>query len=229
MYKIWPLGQLPKEIQRAEFSELSAAGYSWHDPMEIVDIFEKKVAQFAGSKYAVAVDCCSHGLFLALKYINAAGTVTIPSRTYVSVPFQIIHAGCQVQFENIEWSGIYQLKPHNIYDGAVRWQKNMYVGGFHVLSFQIKKHIPIGRGGMILTDDLEAYKWFKKSCHDGRSFMVEHFKDDISSIGWHFYMTPEDAARGILLMDKLDVQHGDCADHTCYQDLTKLRYFADEN
>jgi hypothetical protein len=30
-------------------------------------MFEEKVAKFAGSKYAVSIDCCSHGLFFIFK------------------------------------------------------------------------------------------------------------------------------------------------------------------
>ena len=47
-----------------------------------------------------------------------------------------------VKFEDIKWSGIYQLKPYPIYDSAVRMTKGMFVGGddnMQILSFQIKK------------------------------------------------------------------------------------------
>jgi dTDP-4-amino-4,6-dideoxygalactose transaminase len=225
MHKTWPLGDLPKQMQRPEFAQLSEQGYTWSDPMEVVEIFEKKVAEFAGSKYAIAVDCCSHGVFLSLKYLRASGEITIPDRTYVSIPFQILHAGCSVKFEDIEWAGVYQLKPWPVYDGAVRWHKNMYVGGFHVLSFQIKKRVPIGRGGMILTDDYDAYCWLKTACHDGRNSYIDHHNDDIQSLGWHYYMTPEDAARGILLMDQTPEYNEDSGNHLCYRSLSSLPVF----
>ena len=88
-YKEWPLGKLEEHQRRKELDVLTEMGYTGTDPRDAVDIFEKEVAAFAGSKYGVAVDCCSHGLFLSLKYLKATGTVTIPSRTYVSVPMQI--------------------------------------------------------------------------------------------------------------------------------------------
>ena len=52
---------------------------------------------------------------------------------------QIMHAGCKVKFEDIEWSGVYQLKPTRVYDGAVRWKKGMYVSddALQVVSFQL--------------------------------------------------------------------------------------------
>jgi dTDP-4-amino-4,6-dideoxygalactose transaminase len=223
-YKVWPV-ELTYDWQRPELAQLTRAGYIWKDPSDVVNLFEEKVAQFAGSKYAVAVDCCSHGIFLALKYLNASGIVEVPSRTYISVPTQVIHAGCQVKFVDYAWSGVYKLNPYPIWDGAVRWRKDMYEGGFHVLSFQIKKRIPIGRGGMILTDDLDAYRWFKRASHDGRTFGVGFTKDIIESLGWHYYMTPEDAARGILLMDQTAEINDDSGCDLSYSDLSMLPIF----
>ena len=204
-YNVWPVGKLPKKWQRPELDQLTKAGYNWDDPRDVIDIFEKKVAKFAGSKYAVALDCCSHGLFLCMKYLECQGTITIPKHTYVSTPMQIIHAGCKVNFEDLEWSGVYQLKPYPIWDGAVRWRKDMFVGGdnLQVVSFQIKKRVPIGRGGIIMTNSKEAYNWLKYASYDGRDLNKYYADDDFAMIGWHYYMTPEDAARGILLMDQI--------------------------
>ena len=68
------------------------------------------------------------------------------------------------------------------------------------LSFHAKKHLSIGRGGMILTDNKKAYEWFKKARFDGRS-EVPLYKDKIKFVGWNMYMTPEQAARGLMLFD----------------------------
>ena len=38
--------------------------------------------------------------------------MTIPKKTYLSVPMSIIHSGGKVEFEDLDWSGIYQLKPY---------------------------------------------------------------------------------------------------------------------
>ena len=82
MYNVWPLDTLPEELQRPELGLLKKHGYTFDDPREVVELFEHKVAEFTGSPYAVAVDCCSHGLFLSLKYLNAQGTITIPTHTH---------------------------------------------------------------------------------------------------------------------------------------------------
>jgi dTDP-4-amino-4,6-dideoxygalactose transaminase len=225
MFDPWPLGQLPKELQRHELDTLLAMGYRGDDPREAIDLFEKKVAEFAGAKYGIAVDCCSHGLFLSLKYLNATGTITIPSRTYISVPMQIKHAGCNVAFEDVSWSGVYQLKPYPVWDGAVRWTKGMYQGGFHVVSFQMKKRVPIGKGGMILTDDINAYRWLKRACHDGRDVNMFYGDMEFDMLGWHYNMTPEDAARGIILMTNTPEVNDDSATDKSYTDVSRFKIF----
>jgi dTDP-4-amino-4,6-dideoxygalactose transaminase len=207
MHNRWPLGDISKHLQRPELSQLLDKGYEFNDPWDVIDIFEKKVAAFAGSRFGIAVDCCSHGLFLCMKYLKATGDITLPKKTYVSVPMQVIHAGCNVKFEDIKWFDQYQLKPYPIWDAATMWQRGMYQSGYQVISFQIKKYIPIGRGGMILTDDAQAYRWLKKACHDGRDMEKVYLHDEFELVVWHYYMTPEDAARGILLMD---YKNSDC-------------------
>ena len=51
-----------------------------------VSNFEKEIARFFGAPYAVAVDCCTHGLELCLRQ-QEIKHYTVPKRTYISVPF----------------------------------------------------------------------------------------------------------------------------------------------
>ena len=37
--------------------------YNVRDAWGVVDIFEKRIAEYAGSKYAVSVDCCTNAYF----------------------------------------------------------------------------------------------------------------------------------------------------------------------
>ena len=219
----WPVGKLPKEFQRPELDQVKALGYDWSDPRDVIDIFERKVAEFAGSKYGVSIDCCTNGLYLALKYVDAKGLIEIPKNTYQSVPMTIRHAGCHPHFRHEEWSGTYQLKPYPIWDAATRWRRGMYQGGLHVVSFQIKKWIPIGRGGMILTDDKAAYDWLVKARYDGRDLSINQWDDDTDICGWHMYMTPEDAARGIILMDQVADDNPDCGGWQNYADQSQKK------
>jgi len=233
-YNSWPLGKLPLEFQRPELGRIKELGYDWQDPRDVIDIFEKKVAKFAGSKYAVTTDCCSHGIFLSIKYLQSIGeitqetVITVPDRTYVSVPMQIKHAGVNVDFEDVQWSGLYNLKGTRIWDAAVRWTKGMYVGGnsLHVVSFQLKKRIPIGKGGIILTDDENAARWLKLASYDGRDLTTPY--TDVNHVtipGYHMYMTPEDAARGIILMDQVPEVNEDSGGSFNYTKLTDLKIY----
>ncbi len=207
MHNTWPLGKIPKEFQRPEPDQIRELGYDWNKPHEIVEMFEKEIALYAGSKYAVAVDCDTNAIFLCLKYLKKfKEIISIPAHTYISVPNIIVTAGYQrLNLDEEHWEGLYQIKPLNVWDSAGRFTKGMYIGGnnFQTLSFQIKKRLPIGRGGMILTDDKEAYDWLVKARYDGRDLNKPQTEDNIEIFGYHMYMTPEDAARGLILFNQL--------------------------
>lgn len=176
------------------------------NPYKIVDDFEQAIAAYCGSKYAVAVESCSAAIFLCLQYerlsIEGRQVILIPKYTYPSIPCSIIHSNFIVIFTDDEWEGQYQLYPLPIFDAALRFKKNMYHGGFQCLSFHIKKLLPIGRGGAILTDNFEAVKWLRKARFDGRE-PIPLQQDNFTMLGWNFYMPPADAARGLQLLQAL--------------------------
>lgn len=166
---------------------------------DVIRQFEKTIAKHCGAPYGVAVESCSSALFLCCVYLRVK-VVQIPKKTYFSVPAGIRHAGCRaVWFEDIEWRGEYPLRPYPIIDSAMRFKKGMYKKGeFRCLSFHYAKHIPIGRGGMILTDSKKARDWFRIARNDGRREIPKE-KDRVSMWGWNHYMTAEQAARGLEL------------------------------
>jgi dTDP-4-amino-4,6-dideoxygalactose transaminase len=199
-----------------------------NNPFKIVEMFEEEVANYTGAKYAVSVDNCTNALFLCCKFLNV-DEVTIPSKTYLSVPQSIIHAGGEVIFDKRDvtnsWSGIYQLKPYPIYDAAKRFTSNMYIPNtFMCLSFHIKKTLKIGKGGMILTDNEDAVKWFKKARYEGRSEKLYH-EDDIDMLGWNMYMTPQQASHGLSLMQNIKLNNNDLGENDGYRDLTEFTVF----
>ncbi len=170
-----------------------------NDSFAVVARFEERVAEFAGAKYGVAVATGTWAIFLCCKMLKVK-TVRLPARTFISVPMSILHAGGKVRLADSRWTGVYDLNPYPIIDGALRWRRGMYEGGLHCLSFHARKHLPIGEGGMVLTDDLESAKWLQAARYSGRrgpAFRVE----DVTTEGWQAYMTPEKAARGLHLMD----------------------------
>ena len=199
-----------------------------HNPYKIVKMFEEEVAHYTGAPYAVSVNSCTNAIFLACRYEKVQGKeVIIPKRTYLSPPQSIMQAGANLVFEDISWKGIYQLKPFPIYDAAKRLTSNMYIPGSHMcLSFHIKKHLKIGKGGMILTDSEEAVEFFRKARYEGRSELQYH-QDMIDEEGWNMYMTPEQAARGLSLMQHYPEHVEDVPEEPFYKDLRDFPLFKD--
>ena len=164
----------------------------------VIRQFEETIATHCGAPYGIAVESCSAALFLCCLYCKVQ-EVHIPKKTYHSVPCGIIHAGGKVKWSDEEWSGAYQLKPYPIWDSAVRFKRDMYIpGSLYCLSFQSSKHLPIGRGGMILCDDIKTEIWLKKMRFDGRREIPKE-KDKVDVVGWNMYMTSDQAARGLEL------------------------------
>ena len=70
---------------------------------KVTEEFEEKLAHYTGAKYAITVDNMSNALFLTLMYEDIKDQeITIPNRTYPSVPCEIIHAGGKVKFEKVK-------------------------------------------------------------------------------------------------------------------------------
>ena len=201
-----------------------------HNPFKIVNMFEEEIAEYTGATHAVSVDSCTNALFLCCKYLNV-DKVTIPCRTYLSVPMSIIHSGGEVIFdktpETNHWHGAYQLKPYPIYDSAKRLTSDGHTTDtFTCLSFHIKKQLKIGKGGMILTDDPKAYDWFKRARYEGRG-EVYYKEDNVKTLGWNMYMTPEQASRGLTLFQNYPTHNSDLEERNGYRDLTEFDVFKD--
>ena len=195
-----------------------------NDPWDIVDLFEKKIAKFTGSKYAVAVDCCTNAIFLSLKYCNQKKTIIIPENTYISIFSAINLAKYKFIVKKVDWIGSYQLSPLPIIDSATKFTRNMYKKKtFTCLSFHHRKHLPIGRGGMILVDSKKAYNWFKKARYDGRNLSINYGKDNFKSPGWHMYMTPEQAYYGLTLLEKFRDVIPNRASNKSYKSIKKYQ------
>lgn len=174
---------------------------------KITEEFEKALADYTGAPYVVTVDNQSNALFLSLMYEKVQGQeITIPSRTYPSVPCEIIHAGAKVKFKPVKGKtikGAYQLEGSNVWDAALSFTYGMYKPETHMcVSFTGPyKHFKLSKGGAILTDDHDAYLWFKRARYSGRRECSYH-DDHFDMLGWNYYMMPELAARGLLLMNQ---------------------------
>ena len=181
----------------------------------------------------------SNALFLALYYEKnikknlTEGTIDCPSRTYPSVPCEIIHAGLKINFIPTEGNtikGSYKLSPSNVIDSALRFTADMYEPGTHIcLSFTGPfKTLKLSKGGAILTDDPDAMKWFKRARYSGRRECSYH-EDNFDMLGWNFYMIPELATRGLMMMSQFynadgTKKHNEDLEFT-YPDLSKFKIY----
>jgi dTDP-4-amino-4,6-dideoxygalactose transaminase len=172
---------------------------------KITEDFEKAICDYTGAPFCVVVDSCSHAIFLSLYYeLQYSGDkpdITIPKRTFPSVPCEIIHAGAKVIFGEETFKGIYNLAPTKVWDCALRFTVNMYKPDTHMcISFTgPRKLLKLIKGGAILTDDEEAVAWFKSARMSGRHEMP-FMEDTIEVPGWNYYIMPELSARGLALI-----------------------------
>ena len=167
---------------------------------KIIKKFENAIAHFYGSPYAISVDSCTHAIELCLRYQNIE-KIVIPNRTYLSIAFLAHKIGIDLEWRKEDWVNYYYLGGTNIIDAAVLWKQNSYLPGtLMCLSFQYQKHLSLGRGGMILTDKKNVRDDLKRMSYDGRDPDIPWRDQNISTIGYHYYMTPETAQLGL---DKL--------------------------
>jgi dTDP-4-amino-4,6-dideoxygalactose transaminase len=206
------------------------------NPHQVTAEFEQAIASYTGAPYCVCVDNCSNALFLALVYSNVKGRrIGIPSRTYMSVPCSIIQAGGKVSFMPVEGKtikGMYHLIGTNVWDSALSFTADMYFpNSYMCCSFTGPyKHLKLGKGGCILTDNKVAYEWFKRARYSGRREMSYH-DDSFDMLGWNFYMNPMIASLGLLLMQQfynLDGTKKNMPDlELPYPDLSQFKIYTD--
>lgn len=208
------------------------------DPWDWVTHFENAVARYTGAKHAIACDSNTNAIRLLLHrfgFDKPEYTIQIPNRTYVSVANQIILSGCTPVFKDKQWYKHYMLGGTPITDAAVSFYEGMFTKinkhpmhnfpdeNVVVLSFHHRKILNIGTGGMILTNSDMLNDWLRPMIYDGRTKYMKYDEDVFSCVGWHMYMTPEQAKRG------LEIMHSDRIDSTntqyeqSYKDYKPLR------
>ncbi len=190
-----------------------------------VDEFEQAIAEFYKAPYAIATDSCTHSIELCLRF-KQIKKLTIPNRTYISIAFLPIKLNIYWEWDKREWLDYYYLGGTNIIDAAVYWKEGGYIPNtFMCLSFQFQKHLSLGRGGMILCSDKESYHYLKKMSYDGRLPEVPWREQDIDSLGYHYYMTPETAMLGLKKFDKAKRTEPRQWQWQDWPDLSKLKVF----
>lgn len=191
--------------------------------------FESLIAEYFGAKYGVATDSCTHAIELSLRYDNTT-SVFCPRRTYLSIPMTFCKLGINWSWSSEKWKDFYYIGNTRIIDAAVLWRQDSYISGsLMCLSFQFKKHLSIGRGGMILTDDSDAYTILKMMSYDGRDPDLPWAEQNIQSIGYHYYMTPESAQMGIDKFHKVKNAPPKKWTDSDYPDLSRMKVFSNES
>jgi len=194
----------------------------------ILEQFEKKLSDFFGSPFAVVVDSCTHGIELALRYTNST-KIYCPKRTYLSIPFLSEKLKIDLEWRDENWQDYYYLTD-SVIDAAVLWRKNSYIPNtFMGISFQYQKHLSLGRGGVLLLDDEIAAKQIKKMSYDGRLPNIPWREQDIDTIGYHYYMTPETAKLGIDKFEEATKTEPKKWTVSDWPDLTKMKIFSKNN
>lgn len=191
-----------------------------------VEKFENLIAKFYNAPYAVAVDCCTHAIELCLR-LTKPNQVTCPTHTYLSVPMTFEKLGLNWEFVDNDWKDYYYIGHTDIIDAAVYWKRNGYIPETKMcLSFQFKKHLNLGRGGMILLDNYEDYVTLKKLRYDGRDDDRPWAEQDVDTIGYHYYMTPETAQAGIYRYCTAEVTEPKKWSYNDYPDISKMKVFS---
>jgi hypothetical protein len=186
--------------------------------------FEKKIAEFFGSPFAVAVDSCTHGIELCLRYNNVK-SINVPKQTYISIPFLAKKLNLGLEWRTQNWKDFYYIS-YSVIDAAVLWRPNSYIPKtFMSISFQYQKHLSLGRGGMILTDNQEASIKLKKMSYDGRLPNIPWKEQNIDMVGYHYYMTPEIAEEGLVKLPTAILNKPKEWTINDWPDLTKMEIF----
>ena len=189
--------------------------------------FEKEIADFFGAPYAVAVDCCTHGLELCLR-LKGAKKIKTPKHTYLSVPMLAEKLNIELEWTDEEWQDYYYLT-EDIIDAAVHWKPKSYIPDTYMcVSFQFRKHLSLGRGGVILFDNKEDFETLKRMSYDGRSPDVSWSVQNIKTIGYHYYMTPETAELGLKKLPAAITTKPKKWIYTDWPDLTKMDVFRND-
>ena len=191
----------------------------------IVEEFEKKLLIFWFT-YAVAVDCCTHGLEVCLRHTKEK-IIKVPYRTYISIPFLANKLSLKLEWKDENWNDYYYIS-EKIIDAAVLWKKDSYIKNtFMCISFQFRKHLNLGRGGMILCPDKNSYNKLKKMIYDGRDPNIPWREQNIESVGYHYYMTPETASKGIEKLPEAIKRNPKKWKITEWPDLRNMKVFKD--
>lgn len=187
----------------------------------VVFDFEKKLAEYVGSRFVVAVDSCTSALFLSAKWEKGkkrVEKVSVPSMTVPLALNAMLEAGMKVQLDDRHrWIGrYYQMTGSSIFDSAHELRRNQ----FRLLkdhgapddlklcfSFYPTKTIGSADGGAIATDDEDFARWARSAATYGRNQGTKYQNSwdyDVEMIGYKRHYTNLQAAICLEQLNRLD-------------------------
>ena len=198
--------------------------------MTPIERFESHIATYFGAPYAVAVDCCTHAIELCIRLLqedNFEYEYSCPKHTYLSIPMTFEKLNLPWHFDDFEWEDFYHIGNTNIIDAAVLWEKDGYIpGSLMCLSFQLRKHLPIGKGGMILCDNKENAEVLRQTRYDGRPSVEGLWHEfEIERLGYHYQMTYENAELGLMKFNEVVYKQPRKWSWKDYPDLSTYKIF----
>ena len=182
--------------------------------------FEQALAEYTGAPYAVMTDCCTHAIEMCMRF-DKVKRVQFPAYTYLSIPMTMHKLGITYGLLDQKWTGEYRFNGTRIWDSARRLERGMYRSGMlQCLSFGNGKPLQIGRGGAILTDDVEVYDQLSMMRYDGRDLRISPWPEQQTfKVGYHYKPTLEEAELGLKLLPAVNekpkyVEYPDCRNIT---------------
>jgi dTDP-4-amino-4,6-dideoxygalactose transaminase len=168
--------------------------------------FERALAAYTGAPYAIMTDCCTHAIELCLMY-DDVDFCEFTAYTYLSVAHTMRKLNIEYNLIDQPWTGEYNFLGTRIWDSARRLQPGMYrPGQLQCLSFGYSKPLSIGRGGAILTDDVEVWDILSQQRSDGRDLSVVPWQaQQCFQRGYHYRPTIEEAQRAHALLHSVDI------------------------
>lgn len=202
----------------------------------ITEEFEKKFAEYVGAKYAVFVDSGTAALMLALAYTkgdlwNDGDLLPVPALTFAATAEAIVNLGGRPAFVDVDdtfcmednrWSphgiavnfaGVKAKAYQVIVDSAHRIERDDCLTDIEHLwcySLYATKNMTTVNGGMVATNNKNAYDWMKRARDHGITKGThERYKEgawdyDIEFVGWRLKADDLRAAIGLEQLKKLD-------------------------
>lgn len=172
-------------------------------PFDAILAFEKAIAEFTGAPYCITTDCCTHALEIVFRLYPPSSKLIFPAKTYLSIVMLMHKLNIPYELSSQKWDSSYQFIGSNVWDCARKLERNMFINGtVQCLSFGRTKPLQIGRGGCILTDDINLYKSASMMRSDGRDiFSYKNWAEQKKfKIGYHYTLKPEECITGLNLL-----------------------------